>query len=253
MTEESERLVSFNIESWSAIAPSLHSEDAWQKWLQRPWPLPKEAEKVALPLVPPMLRRRLNQLGKYTAAVSMEVLAVQQKMVTIFASRHGDTDLTLALLKQVGRDEALSPTGFSLSVHNAVSGLLSIARQDTLPSTAIAAMQGLVFQTLCEGISQLQQHQNVLCVITDIPLPDIYQSYCEGQDFPYALAFIMSREGKQPFTLEHYPEFQPHVPSSDPAHDDIFALMEMLCGGRQQISFCVNGSYWKLQTGCSKS
>lgn len=239
-------MVSFHIESWSAIAPSLRTQEAWKNWLQQPWPLANEAEKVSLPQVPPLLRRRLNVLGKYAVAVSMDQLAEQQQIVTVFASRHGDTELTLSLLKQIGRDEALSPTGFSLSVHNAVSGLLSIARKDTLPSTAIAAMRGLVLQTLCEGISQLQQHQKVLCVITDIPLPDIYQSYCEGQDFPFALAFIMSREGAQSFTLTQQPDLQL---SDEPANetDDIFALMSLLCGFRQQLSLSVNGSHWQLQ------
>jgi len=239
-------LVSFHIESWSAIAPSLRSEEAWKKWLQQPWPLASEVEKVALPQVPPLLRRRLNVLGKYAVAVSMDQLAEQQQIVTVFASRHGDTELTLSLLKQIGRDEALSPTGFSLSVHNAVSGLLSIVRQDTLPSTAIAAMRGLVLQTLCEGISQLQQHPKVLCVITDIPLPDIYQSYCEGQDFPYALAFIMSREGTQPFTLVQQPDTKIGESSINET-DDVFALMDLLCGGRQQLALYVNGIHWQLQ------
>lgn len=238
-------MVSFHIESWSAIAPSLESAADWRRWLEQPRPL-NTVDKLSLKQVPPLLRRRLNVLGKHVVAVSMDVLTAEQQMPTVFASRHGDTQLTLGLLRNLGCDTALSPTQFSLSVHNAVTGLLSIARRDTQPTTAIAAMHGLMLQTLCEGVSMLQQYEKVLCVVSDIPLPEIYQSYCEGQNFPYALAFVMQREGTKSWTLNQTPSNSSASVVIDEQQDDVFEFMRLLCGEKSQITLPVNQSDWHI-------
>jgi hypothetical protein len=46
----------------------------------------------------------------------------------VFASRHGDVARSMDLLGALVSDQPLSPTGFGLSVHNAIAALYSIAR-----------------------------------------------------------------------------------------------------------------------------
>jgi len=57
----------------------------------------------------------------------------------IFASRHGEFDRTLAMLEEVADDDGPSPADFSLSVHNALPGLLSICTRNQGGHTALAA------------------------------------------------------------------------------------------------------------------
>ena len=124
-------MVSFQLESWSAMAPGLESREDWQQWLQHPESIEEPFEKISLRNIPAMLRRRFNTLGKYAMGAALPLMEGIESIPSIFASRHGDTELSLSLLEQIGRDEPMSPTNFSLAVHNAVSGLFSIALNDT--------------------------------------------------------------------------------------------------------------------------
>ena len=191
----------FRIESWSAIAPGLESAEDWAQWLRNPVPIEEPLGKVDLSAVPALLRRRFSVLGKGAMAASMPLVEDIERIPSIFASRHGDTPLSLSLLQGIARGEPMSPTRFSLAVHNAVSGLFSIVRKDTSAVTAIAAMDGLVLQTLFEAVGQLQECDRVLCVIYDVPLPSFYQSHFDEaeQPFPYALAMVLGNRQGEPF------------------------------------------------------
>ena len=140
-------MINFQIESWAAMAPGLETREDWQHWLKHPEILPESLGKVSLDKVPPLLRRRFGTLGKCAMMSALQVLDENESIPGVFSSRHGDTALTLSLLEEMGRDEPMSPTGFSLAVHNAVSGLFSIARKDTSMVTSLAAMEGLVLHT----------------------------------------------------------------------------------------------------------
>ena len=133
-------MIKFQIESWAAIVPGIEAREAWQNWLENPEVVPATLGKIPLKEVPPMLRRRFGALGKCAMAAALQVLKDDDAIPGIFSSRHGDTALTLSLLEEMGRDEPMSPTGFSLAVHNAVSGLFSIVRKDTSMVTSLAAM-----------------------------------------------------------------------------------------------------------------
>ena len=195
-------LINIRLESWAALAPGLDNKAAWQQWLQHPQVIEAELGKVSLKQIPPILRRRFGALGKCAVGAALPLLQEGESIPAIFASRHGDTALTLSLLEEMGRDEPMSPTGFSLAVHNAVSGLFSIARKDTSEVTAIAATQGLVLQALLEAAGQLLNQQRVLCVIYDVPLPELYQNYTAGDPFPYAIAMILSKKTGESLCLQ---------------------------------------------------
>lgn len=192
-------MFSFKLESWNAIAPGLVSHDDWRLWLQAPAAIDEPLHKVDLSAVPAMLRRRFNTLGRCAMGSALPLVKDIDAMPGIFASRHGDSELSFSLLKGIGEGELMSPTSFSLAVHNAVSGLFSIARNDNSEVTAIAAMQGLVLQTLFEAAGQLQESASVLCVIYDTPLPAFYSRYCADSfdSFPWSIAMVLSRiEGR---------------------------------------------------------
>ena len=115
----------------------------------------------------------------------------------VFASRHGETPRTLAILEELGRDEPLSPTQFSLSVHNAIIGLWSILRGDTSEMTALAAEGDGLEQALLEATTLLGEGApGVLLVIAEETQPALYRPYIDDVPFPYAVALLL-RPGNQ--------------------------------------------------------
>lgn len=240
-------MINLRVESWAALAPDLNCVEDWQCWLQQPQAIEAELGKVPLKQIPPILRRRFSTLGKCAAGAALPLLQEGESIPSVFASRHGDTALTLSLLEEMGRDEPMSPTGFSLAVHNAVSGLFSIARQDTSEVTAIAASQGLVSQALIETAGQLLHRERVLCVIYDVPLPALYQNYTRSDPFPYAIAMILNRNKGERYSLEQ----------SDHATDSAtqltaeldtqpLRLIELLAGVSSKAVFESKRSGWLL-------
>lgn len=239
-------MVELKLESWGAIAPGLETHEDWSSWLKNPSPLDEKLGKVSLKQFPPMLRRRFSTLGKCAMGAVLPLLNDTDSMPSVFASRHGDTELTLSLLTEMGLEEPMSPTGFSLAVHNAVSGLFSIGRKDTQAVTSIAAMEGLVLQSLFEVAAQVPEEDRVLCVIYDIPLPHLYAEYCESDPFPFAIAMVFGRNGSTSLHLSTANTESVPVEKRLPANFDIdpLRLIRLLSGEVDVIELEANGVSW---------
>jgi hypothetical protein len=138
----------------------------------------------------------------------------------------------------------LSPTGFSLAVHNAVGGLLSIAKKDQSAMTAIASTENLVLSTFHEAVAQLQSYKQVLCVVYDVPLPDLYTAFSDSLPFPIAISFVLTRETEEGslLTLEQSNDALPEVSSEQTMID----LVAFLSGCKQQLSLPFRGRSWLL-------
>lgn len=241
-------MVSFQIEAWAAIAPGLESHGDWQRWLQKPDVIDEPMGKVSLSQFPAMLRRRFGALGKCAMGAALPIVEPDEAIPSIFASRYGDMALALTLLEDIAKNEPMSPTGFSLAVHNAVSGLFTIGRNDTSSVTSIAAMEGLILQALFEAIGQLQNANKVLCVVYDVPLPEFFQHYSPGEPFPYALAFVVSNVGGDAYKLAQCADA---VTGPEPTADqfmnvDTFNFLKLLNGLSTKISLDVNGLIWQI-------
>lgn len=240
---ETTTLINLQLKSWSALSPGLNDVESWRSWFANdPLPVTAPIDPPKLKQVAPLLRRRFTAMGKYAAQAALNVSENADYAATIYASRHGDTPLSLALLKEIADHQPLSPTSFSLAVHNAVGGLLSIAWQDTSPITAIAG-SNLVVSTLHEAAAQLTCYQQVLCVIYDVPLPDLYQSFCQSLPFPVAVAFVLTQHdegaGLQ-LSLSDEPG------TAQPSEDPVFALIALLSGIRDEVSLKSGDQCWRL-------
>lgn len=194
--------IKFNIEAWAAWAPGLSSESDWQQWFSGQKVL-DENHKPNLKHIPAMLRRRLSGLGKGVGFALNEV-AGDACYSTVFCSRHGDLQQTLEMLRELALEQPLSPTAFSLSVHNAIAGVLSIGRKNTSNFTALAAGEDGVWQAIIEAVAQLQASASgkVLCVIYDAPVPDLYAGDVSEVPFPHALALLLSHDSGAAYSLE---------------------------------------------------
>jgi hypothetical protein len=125
--------------------------------------------------MPMMLRRRAGKIGQQAIAAAYEVGASPSARY-IFCSRHGDFRRTAGLLQAVSSGEDLSPAEFSVSVHNSLAGLLSIATGSTAGHTAIAAGPDSFACGLIEAAATLADDpgQPVLLVYYDEAPPTPY-------------------------------------------------------------------------------
>lgn len=125
--------------------------------------------------MPAVLRRRVSPVGQ-AALRSAWLLPSLDTARFIFCSRNGEMDRTLAMLTQMAGAEPPSPADFSLSVHNALAGLLSVATRNRNGHTALAAGLDTFGFGLMEAAACLHESpsQPVILVNFDAPLPPDY-------------------------------------------------------------------------------
>jgi hypothetical protein len=104
-----------------------------------------------------MNRRRASLLGRALADVGFEALEAADLdpagVRCVIGSSIGEVTTMLGLLEQIWRTrEPVSPAAFSVSVHNAASGLLSIATQNRGFTTSLAADSDTPAVALLEAI-----------------------------------------------------------------------------------------------------
>lgn len=193
-----ENAIHVNVKQWYAWAPGVEGAALWRQWVDGSLALVSEVVPE-LPFIKPMLRRRLSQLSKMAVKVAFECLNKESDDFTadrtIFCSRHGELTRTVGLLESLASGTELSPTGFSLSVHNAASGLYSIARGDTAPSVSIAAGRDTFIEGVREAALLLLEDavNTVLVVVADEPLPSHLLQYADEKQRSFALALLLSK------------------------------------------------------------
>ncbi|MEG2442129.1 MAG: beta-ketoacyl synthase chain length factor [Acinetobacter sp.] len=149
-----------------------------------------DQELSAIEHIPAMQRRRLSRLAKLALNSAMQTLDAHTVDYIVWVSQYGDEAKTLNILEDVLSEQTPSPTQFSTSVHNAISGLYSILCQDATPATSLA---GSWNDGLIEAYAWLKtrpEARQVLLVYYDEALPDIYT---EHQPFAaFAMAAMIS-------------------------------------------------------------
>ncbi|MFL6700309.1 MAG: beta-ketoacyl synthase chain length factor [Vitreoscilla sp.] len=193
--------LSFVIESWAACAPGVDTPQRWSQWAAAPW-LPEGEPQVALAAVSPMLRRRFAPLGRLAAqaafdlagAVALPDDADPDDSPTVYASRYGETGRCLELLADQARGDALSPTAFGLSVHNAIGAMIALTRGDRRNSSAIAAGRATAAAGVVEALALLDDGaRSASLVVYDAPLPAGYASFQDEPSAHFAWAWRLRR------------------------------------------------------------
>lgn len=149
-----------------------------------------DQELSAIEHIPAMQRRRLSRLAKLALNSALQTLDTHDVDYIVWVSQYGDEAKTLNILEDVLREQTPSPTQFSTSVHNAISGLYSILCQDATPATSLA---GSWNDGLIEAYAWLKtrpEARQVLLVYYDEALPEMY---IEHQPFSaFAMAAMIS-------------------------------------------------------------
>jgi len=112
------------------------------------------------------------------------------------------------LLGALVGDQPLSPTGFGLSVHNAIAALYSIARGHRGNYLALAAGQATVETACLEAVGLLADGaREVRVVVYESPLPEIYATFADEPDpfFAWCWRLTAPAEGRPTLSLQWQP------------------------------------------------
>ena len=194
--------------------------------------------------LPPMLRRRLGPLGR--AALDAALAAGYDGDVgQVFASRYGELARSIELVAEILRGDPSSPASFSLSVHNALAGLASIACRNRQAHTAIAAGQDTLFAGLMEAAVQLAEapERDVVLVYCDDPVPAAFQAP-QAETAPVAIALRLFAAPEIELAREARPDAADRPATDGPG--PVGALVRFLEGRDRRLAGRGVSADWSL-------
>lgn len=144
-------------------------------------------------------RRRLPEVAKRIHRFA-QALAHEQTPI-IYASHNGEISQTLTIIRSFSDD--VSPAKFSLSVHNAIAGLLSVTHKNMQSYQVIDSLSGLVETAVVEAMGLLAQHKKVGIVYYDEMLPTELMTSDDDQPQTQVLALTLTHG--QDYHLEKIP------------------------------------------------
>ena len=201
------------------------------------WP-----ESVSEQAIPPLLRRRLTDLGKmafngfYAASAGLN----GKHVPWVIACRHGDTTRMNRLLTELARGETLSPTDFSLSVHNAIAAQFAIATGNKKMQTALSGGDQSFELGLLEAYAlQKEVNETVGYIYYDYPLPMQYQ--LENDVPKVCIAILLSTENVQDSIKISYQS------QSDQGQSGFFPFVGFLEEGNKETHLNVPGGAFLLE------
>lgn len=238
--------VRFSINAWAAWAPGLTDQAAWLDWFAAPYAVLGD-EMPALSEMPAMMRRRVERLGRAALQVAYRAMQGAAPCPAVFASRYGDMQRSVALMKQLALEGAMSPAAFSMSVHNAFAALFSIARQDRSNYSAISAGKETAECAFIEAMGLLDEGAHeVLVVCYDEPLPEPVQQFERGPSFPRAFACRIVRDDAKGIAVTTQ-----HADATAPVADDVpvtmpsdIALLRFLVSAAPDYTRAVDDRVW---------
>ncbi|WP_449430767.1 beta-ketoacyl synthase chain length factor [Pseudomonas putida] len=186
-------MITFEISQWRAWAQGLQTPADWQAWAQGALAPHGEGPAPDVSFLPALQRRRLSPLARMAFAVGWPLAEGRDALPLVFVSRHGETPRTFSMLCELAEQQPLSPTQFSLSVHNAITGLWSILRGSTCEMTALAAAGDGFEQGVLEAAALLAEGAaEVLLIVAEELPPDAYRPYIDDVPFSYAVGLLLT-------------------------------------------------------------
>ncbi|MFB9125468.1 hypothetical protein E2553_17340 [Paraburkholderia dipogonis] len=171
--------------------PDLHWTIPVARWSS--WPAAASAAPD-IGFIEPIVRRRLSTLSRVALKVAHDCVA-RDAVRVVFASRHGELRRTTDILRAISAGEPVSPTAFSLSVLNAMTGVFGIARGDRSAASAISAGAETLGYALLEAHAQYatQPDSPTLLVYADEPADPAYGTI-EDEVQGGAIAILLDSE-----------------------------------------------------------
>ena len=227
----------FQIDQWAAWAPGISSASDWQSFLSGAKSVDME-QAADVKFLPAMQRRRLSSLARAAFHVTEQVMADSAPCPSIFCSTYGETQRTYGILETIAEDQDISPTAFSLSVHNAISGQYTIFFNNEQPTSALAPSINDYLLPLADGLGWLDENTpSVLLVYYEEALPTFYQPYAESTEFPCAIALRISPgNATNDYQLAYTHTDSPNQPHTNQKSVPILELIQFLAGNENALA-----------------
>ncbi|MFM4703269.1 beta-ketoacyl synthase chain length factor [Aeromonas bivalvium] len=195
-------MLSFSLLDAQALSPGLSEAASWHQWAESGvWP--GAAPLPATPLLPMMMARRLSAGSRLAVQLGLTMLARYSVDSAVFVSRHGELARSMSLLQGLAAGKALSPTDFSMSVHNTAAGICSIQGKATLAMSSLAAGEASLMAGLTEAVANLGAGQRrVLLVAFEGEIPAFHHPWL-AQTPPHAVALVLGAQG-DPDAVAHW-------------------------------------------------
>jgi len=203
--------LNFSIDSWSAWSSVRGGVESWSS--SRAFEMTgRELTLPNLSLIPAMKQRRMSFLSKMAVSTALDCLAryngekpEELSPKSVFASSHGELSRSIKIIESMVSSGEISPTDFSLSVHNTALGLFSILTRNCEAATSIAAGNLSFGYGLLEACMQLGEgkQDKVLLVYFDEPLPKMLIEFERENPQSICIALLLSKdtESKQKFSF----------------------------------------------------
>jgi len=185
---------SLDIIDWQAHAPGLCKAMDWQDWAARKREIDPLAPLTKPQALPMNTARRLTAGSRLAVECGMILLGRHAIDAVLFTSRHGELERNFRILQALANDQAVSPTDFAMSVHNAAVGNLTILAKQPLVSSSLSAGRESFQQGLLEVQCLLHAgHRRILMVDFDGHLPDFYHPWLPDglTTWPYAVGLVI--------------------------------------------------------------
>ncbi len=185
---------------WSAWAPGLEERQQWR----RP-PGEKRLREAMRGNGAPELswmdsrkRRRCSTHSRIALHVAVDCCRQAgvdpADVPTVFATRHGELQLTVELLRTLSSGELLSPMTFANSVHNTPSGYFSIATDNMMPTRTVSAGTETFQHGFLDAAGMLGNGSPspALLVSVNVAPPDPLDQFSPYDDVAYGTALLLT-------------------------------------------------------------
>lgn len=163
------------------------------------WPggevLPYNGGDADVGFLPMMQSRRLSPLARAACTVANHCRKINGDMPSVFFSSHGESQYYFEMLDGIAAREDVSPSRFSLCVHNAIAGLSSLHSASFLPTVCLSGGTEGIFAAFLEAGGLLLETPKVLVVCYEQPLPEAYRAYLVTSKTTWALAMVLTGAG----------------------------------------------------------
>lgn len=199
--------LNFNIEQWQLTTSKEIDPQDWQQdlsyWNEHLKDRP--VHKPKLEFLKLNERRRLSESARLIFASAWNLINDQEDLPIVYASTSGEFNRSLVLYQDFLDTGMISPTSFSLSVHNAIVGNLSIIRNITNEVTAISSTFDNLETSLLEAYCLLNEgFEKVLVIISESEVSGKYQELKNKENrplFSYALSLVVTQGSQFHLTL----------------------------------------------------
>ncbi len=155
------------LDGWEAARPILAGTEEY---------VARDARPAMPGILPPNERRRVGAAVRLALTVAHQAHAMAGlapgSIGSLFATSNGDGTVMHAMLETLAAGDAVSPTQFHNSVHNAAAGYWSIATGSRQPASCLAGHDATPAMALLKTMAAVQATQQLqfLCVY-EVPMP----------------------------------------------------------------------------------